>query len=396
MNVESITLENYRNVQNETVRFSKGLNILYGENGAGKTNLLEAVSLFAICKSHRTGKDSDLILHGAENAHLSMCYGSDFDRADTVRRSEIRYFSDGKKRLYYEGVPIGKVSEFVGRFRAVLFTPDHLSLIKGSPEERRKFCDMALAQIKPGYIRCLNEYYACLNQRNALLKQLRDTGSNDRVLLTVYTESICKLGAKIVRQRMLFCRYLQELAQLFYREISGDSERLFIRYYGNIKDIDPYDMPSETRIGNELLALYAENIDSEVRQGITRYGPHRDDFLFFMGKISDNDDCCDNDSVHQKEIEFSARTFASQGQQRSTVLALKLSEGEMMEKLAGEQPVYLFDDVLSELDINRRERFLSVFQNKQVLLTCCDEKIARSLSGRKIYVENGRYSIREE
>ena len=393
MNIESLTLEHYRNVQNQTVRFSKGLNILYGENGAGKTNLLEAVSLFAVCKSHRTAKDTDFIAYGSDSAHLSMQYASDFDRTDMKisHDADIRYFADGKKSLFYEGVRIGKVSEFIGRFRAVLFTPDHLSLIKGAPEERRRFCDMALSQIKPGYIRCLNDYYAYLSRRNALLKEFRENGGvGDRVLLMTYTEALSKIAGKIMRQRILFSRYIQELASDFYRTISGDSEKLYVRYYGNIKDSGEKDDLSDVRLGSELFDLYERNIETEIRRGMTRYGPHRDDFLFFMGKTPSEK--AGGEENYRAESEFAARTFASQGQQRSAVLALKLSEGDMMKSLSGEQPVYLFDDVLSELDPNRRERFLSIFHDKQVLLTCCDESAANALAGRKIAVRGGNYT----
>ena len=404
MIITNLTAENFRNIEKQSVSFSKGLNLLYGENGAGKTNLLEAVYLFAICKSHRTVKDGDFVRRGADFSHLTLHFTSDFDRKDidSERCSEIRYFPDGKKRLCYESVSVGKVSEFIGHFRAVFFTPDHLSLIKGAPEERRKFCDMALSQIKPGYIRYLNDYAKILGQRNALLKNFREKGTGDAALLSVYSDALSEKGAVIIRQRIAFCRYLQELSRGFYKEISGDSERLFIRYYGSVKDSDPEKDLSESEIGEALRAQYAHNTESEIRAGTTKYGPHRDDFLFFMGKLpqgetnlSDTSDTPDTGEEHQKYAEFAARTFASQGQQRSTVLALKLSEGEIIRTLSGESPVYLFDDVLSELDENRKERFLSIFGEKQVLLTCCDENAVKNLSGRTIFVRNGTYAERE-
>lgn len=410
MFIQNLTAEHFRNIALQNVSFCKGLNILYGENGAGKTNLLEAVYLFAICKSHRTAKDADFISYGAPFAHLSLLFRSDFDRKETdlFRKAEIRYFPDGKKQLQYEGVSVGKVSEFIGNFRAVLFTPDHLALIKGAPEERRKFCDMALAQIRPGYIRYLNDYAKILGQRNALLKSFREKGTGDRALLSVYSEALSEKGAVIIRQRISFCRYLQELSRKYYKEISGDSERLFIRYYGSVKDSDPEKDLSEKEIADSLCALYSKNVDSEIFRGATKYGPHKDDFLFFMGKtppVLKNDSSFntedESEKIKEQMTEFSARTFASQGQQRSTVLALKLSEGEIIRNLSGEEPVYLFDDVLSELDIRRRERFLSIFGEKQVLLTCCDEEAIKTLSlqnfaVQKISVHNGMYTVKGE
>lgn len=449
MKLQTITLENFRNVEKQTVRFGDGIHVLYGENGAGKTNLLEAIYLFAICKSHRTVHDGDFVRRGEKIARLSAEYRSELDGLTDInadrkllvepsendrilsRHAEILYASNGTKRLFYEGVAIPRVSEFIGRFRAVLFTPDHLSLIKGAPELRRNFCDMALCQIRPGYIRALNEYAKILSQRNALLKTLRENGGRgDRDLLAVYSDALAEKGAVVSRQRIGFCRYLETTAKAFYTAISGGSEELLIRYYGSIRPDEAKD-PSETDLETRLKELYTANIDAEIRQGTTKYGPHREDILFFMeqeptaddlstekagttvfdkkadksGNFAEKDENADkidtsdkNDKIDKIEekarlaAEFSARTFASQGQQRSAVLALKLAEGEMIKALCSEYPVYLFDDVLSELDKGRKERFVDLFDGKQVILTCCDGAAIESIGGTKIYVRAGQYT----
>lgn len=424
MKLTNLTCENFRNIQKQTIPFGSGINLLYGENGAGKTNLLEAVYLFAICKSHRTSRDGDFVRHGEKLAHLSMEYRSeleglqnsiavpsDKDRPDEqafLRHAEMIYSSNGTKRLFYEGVAIPRVSEFIGRFRAVLFTPDHLSLIKGAPELRRNFCDMAMCQIRPNYIRLLNEYAKILGQRNALLKSFRENGGKgDRELLAVYSDALAEKGAILSRQRIGFCRYLETTAKAFYTVISGGSEELRIGYYGSIRPDEACD-PTEEDLKTRLCDLYQANIEAEIRQGSTKYGPHREDILFFMEqgsrnetlqKLTESIDADEKEIEPQKQTaaaEFAARTFASQGQQRSVVLALKLAEGEMIKALCGEYPVYLFDDVLSELDKGRKERFTELFEQKQVLLTCCDETAAQNIKGTKIFVRAGEYRKNEE
>ena len=412
MKLDFLNAQNFRNIKEAQIPFSDGVNLLYGKNGAGKTNALEAVYLFAICKSFRTNKDSDFVMHGAEKSELSVGFSDGLVRhGEKSKKMGITFFSTDKKRLTYEGVGISKISEFVGRFRAVFFTPDHLSLIKGSPEERRRFADMALSQIKPSYIHCLNDYSRILSQRNSLLKKAKLQGECDKDLLYVYSESLAASAAIITKQRAYFAEYLEKEAAKFYKEISGQKEELFIRYLSSEKE-EPKN-PEKTK--EKYLSLYTSNVENEIRYGATKYGPHKDDLLFYIGKngrcdsffdsesekscecdgescdaIRDFDDC--EKKKEKNMIEFAARTFASQGQQRSAVLSLKLAEGEIIKGLTGEYPVYLFDDVLSELDNQRKSHLLSLFSDKQVIITCCDENsFDNSLVNNKIRVENGNY-----
>jgi len=413
MKLDFLKAKSFRNVENADITFSDGVNLLYGKNGAGKTNALEAIYLFAICKSFRTNRDSDFIMHGKEKSEISIGFSDVFIKSgEKTKEMSISFFPTEKKRLLYEGVGITKISEFVGRFRAVFFTPDHLSLIKGSPEERRKFADMALSQIKPSYIHALNEYSRILSQRNTLLRNAKLLGKCDKDLLFVYSEALANSAAVITKQRAYFAEYLEKEASKFYKEISGQKEDLFIRYMSSEKE-DPKD-PEKTR--EKYLSLYTANIENEIKYGATKYGPHKDDLLFYIRKngrcdsffdeeSAKNCECdgdhCDivrdfDDCEKKKEknmIEFAARTFASQGQQRSAVLSLKLAEGEIIRSLTGEYPVYLFDDVLSELDCGRKSHLLSLFSDKQVIITCCDENsFDSSLVNNKIKVENGLYT----
>lgn len=397
MKLEYLFAENYRNISDANINFKDGVNLLYGHNGAGKTNALEAVYLFAICKSFRTNKDSDFITHGKEEAKLKLGFTCEhFKKDEKPLEMQLSFFKDAKKKMLYEGVTITKVSEFVGRFRAVFFTPDHLSLVKGSPDERRRFADMALSQIKPSYIRCLNEYMQLLSQRNAMLRNAKLTGKYDETLLSVYSEALSDSAAVITRQRAYFSEYLESEAARFYESISGRNEKLFIRYLSNEKE----DPKNTEKTKSRYLKLYTENIANEIKFGATKYGPHKDDILFFIGSEKENKKVCEleecediNETEEKREtVEFAARTFASQGQQRSAVLALKLAEGEIIKNLCTEYPVYLFDDVLSELDSERKKQLMSLFEDKQVMITCCDENsFDSSLVNNKIRVENGVY-----
>lgn len=399
MKLEQLTAENYRNISFANIDFTDGVNLLFGHNGAGKTNALEAVYLFAICKSFRTNKDSDFISHGKDEATLKLAFTCDYSKKDDKPfEMQLNFYKDAKKKMLYEGVNISKISEFVGRFRAVFFTPDHLSLVKGSPDERRRFADMALSQIKPSYIRCLNEYMRLLSQRNALLRNAKISGKYDETLLSVYSEALAESASVITRQRAYFSEYLESEAAKFYESISGRNERLFIRYLSNEKE----DPKNTEKTKNRYLKLYTENVSTEIKYGATKYGPHKDDILFFIGsdvekeKVRELENCeneAENEEKTKETVEFAARTFASQGQQRSAVLSLKLAEGEIIKNLCGEYPVYLFDDVLSELDCDRKKQLMSLFNDKQVMITCCDENsFDSSLVNNKIKVTNGIYS----
>lgn len=402
MRLNYLKAENYRNISGAGIGFCDGVNLLYGKNGSGKTNALEAIYLFALCKSFRTAKDADFVMHGMKSAHLSMSFTSDFDsKTDNSHKMSLVFTDDGKKKMFFEDVEIQRVSEFAGHFRAVFFTPDNLSLVKGAPDERRRFADMALSQIKPGYIRYLNEYNRILSQRNSILRKAKTEGEHtvDKTMLEIYSASLAEKAAVITRQRASFAEYLEKESRAVYTEISGRKEDLFIKYLCSEKD-DPKDTE---KVKQKYLSLYTENVSGEIKNGSTKYGPHKDDMIFYIAKnreeleknvscaISSDSDIYENGCDGQM-FEFAARTFASQGQQRSAVLALKFAEGEIIRSLCGESPVFLFDDVLSELDAERKSALLSLFGKKQVIITCCDENaFDSSLVANSIRVENGTY-----
>lgn len=406
MQIKKLKAQSYRNIHDAEISFSDGVNLLYGKNGAGKTNALEAIYLFAICKSFRTSKESDFVMHGSEKSDIFLEYRSNFDDEQRdFHKMKISFFKNERKKLFYENVEINKISEFAGRFRAVFFTPDHLSLIKGSPDERRKFADMALCQIKPGYIRLLNEYFHILSQRNAMLRAAKFEGKKlNPELFDVFSVSLAEKAALITKQRVHFAESLEKKAAVFYSLITGEKEKFYIRYLCAEKE-DPKDIDV---LKNRYFSLYRDNIEQEIRHGSTKYGPHKDDFVFYIVKSTREHDqlyekireSYENESEKENTFsyssDFAARTFASQGQQRTAVLALKLAEGEIIHDLCGEYPVYLFDDVLSELDEERKKRLLSLFRDKQVIITCCDKNtFDTDFVNCGIEVSAGKYEVKK-
>ena len=362
-----------------------GVNLLYGKNAAGKTNALEAIYLFAAGKSFRTSNEKDFILKNSNGiSKISMKY---CENGDVFHEMSIKYFNKNKKLLKYEGVDIEKVSEFLGKFRAVLFTPDHMSLIKGIPDERRKFADLALSQIKPRYIYYLSEYYKTLLQKNSYLKNSKISGKIDFDLLSVFSEKLAESAAVITKQRAFFCEYLQNEADRFYKILSQEKESLSVKYLSNIKE----NFADTENIKQKYIEIYNKNAKNEAKLGYTMYGPHRDDILFFIGKNIDVSSYEEN-YEDKKIFEYAAKTFGSQGQQRSCVLAVKLAEGEIMKNLTGQYPVFLFDDVFSELDSDRQKFLTSLFSEKQVIITCCENySFDISRISNMIKAENGCY-----
>ena len=279
------------------------------------------------------------------------------------------------------------MSELLGHFRACVFTPDDLLLVKGGPEERRRFIDISISQISPRFVYCLNEYSKLLSQKNTILKNAASGACLDKVYLSVLNEGLAKAASVIVKQRSGFCENILRYAQDIYSDISGSSELFGMKYYSQTKK----NFSDEEYTKNLYLELYEKNFESELRNGMTLVGPHRDDIHFYVGKEENIvPDEKSGDIVFDNS--FAARSFGSRGQQRSVVLALKLAQGELFREKCGEYPVFLLDDVFSELDSVRREYILSNTENRQIIITCCDCDILGSFKNYNgIYVENGKY-----
>lgn len=365
MLVSRLSFENFRNLAAGTIEPVPGVNIVYGSNAQGKTNLLEAFWFFTGGRSFRGAKDAETVAFGAQQAALRM----EFTAADREQEAEITIAR--RRRAVLNGVPQPSAAQLAGRFCAVVFSPAHLSLIKDGPEGRRRFLDAAYCQLKPGYIRILAEFQRTLAQRNALLKDLR-AGFGDRRQLDVWDERLAHAGAQVFAARTAYIRRLTGPAKEIYAGLSGGREDFSLRYESAAGKEGASPAQAAERLYERLQSSHA----ADEAAGFTTAGPHRDDLLVDVSGLS-------------------ARTYASQGQQRSAVLALKLAEASVLREVTGEQPVALLDDVMSELDISRQDYILNHIHGWQVFLTCCDPSAVLRLSaGRAFHVEAGR--IRQE
>ena len=387
MKLVALKTENFRNLSENPPMFRDGINVLYGDNAAGKTNTLEAVYLFATGKSFRTRNEKDFIRHGQDYARAEIRYES----AGMCREMSVAYLANGQKvvkGMQIEGIGVDRVSEFLGNFRAVLFTPDHLELVKGAPEERRRLIDMALCQIQPRFIKSLNEYAKILAQRNNYLKGIKFSGKGaDLDYIDVLNMQLAKAGATVTKQRALYCEKLAVIASEMYAHLTGGLERLNVKYVSRIKSEDFND---EKKLSEALYEMYKSDTAHDIELAKTSHGPHHDELMIYLGKqvenVSFEEDC------EETLSEYAARTFGSQGQQRSAVLAIKLSEGEIIKEKCGEYPVFLLDDLFSELDDKRRRKLTETFSDRQCIITCCDKAALPSgIDMNVINVDGGKY-----
>jgi len=401
MKLNTLKTENFRNLEENPPSFLPGINILFGSNAAGKTNTLEAIYLFAAGKSFRTKSDRDFIKHGENTARAEISY----DGAGASGRSmSISFMNSGQntlKGMFVEGNGVDRASEFLGNFRAVLFTPDHLELVKGAPEERRKLVDMALCQIKPRFVKALNEYGKVLAQRNNYLKNLKIRSLKaDLDYLDVLNRLLSEAGGVVIKQRGLYCSNLQRYASKLYTDISCGKEQLFIDYISKAKIGDFSD---EAQCVSALYSMYKASTDKDIESGRTSAGPHRDELMIYIAKNDTRQSFLEsveraasrdeNDGIGTGAASYAARTFGSQGQQRSAVLAIKMAEGEIVRERCGEYPVFLLDDLFSELDTARRQRLCSMLEGRQCIITACDKASIPDIDDVNIVcVREGRYA----
>lgn len=354
MKVNRICFENYRNLQKGEVDACDGINVIYGDNAHGKTNLLEAIWLFSGARSFRGAKDAECVNHSSEFAKLSM----DFDAEGRSQNAEI--VINRRRNAKLNGVQLKSGGELAGHFRAVVFSPEHLSLIKSGPSERRRFLDIAIGQLWPKYIPMLSQYMRAVTQRNAVLKDAR-FHSQLFDMLDAYEGEISSNGAKIISYRKKYIALLAKIASEVYSGISGGKEELSLQYLS----ID------EGENADNFASALKTARNNDIYTGSTSVGPHRDDI-----------------SVKINGLE--AKKYGSQGQQRSAVITLKLSEAALVQNITGEQPVILLDDVMSELDEMRQDYILNRIEGRQVFITCCDRNSVGMLkNGVCFHVRNG-------
>ena len=333
MQVRSVELKNYRNYASLQLDLSPKINLFFGDNAQGKTNLLEAVYACATTSSHRSSKDREIIAFGEEEAHVRLFV----EKSGVIRRLDFQISRSRGKEAAVDGVSLPQVSGLLGQLHVVFFSPEDLRIIKSAPIERRAFLNVELCQLSPLYTRLLVEYKRTLLQRNALLKEVREKPELRR-LLDIYDDKLAESGEQLMKERRSFIEELAETAGPIHRTITEGKENLRIGYQPGAEE------------GKMAETLFYTR-DRDVMSGSTGTGPHRDELEFAL------------DGVDVKH-------YGSQGQQRTTALSLKLAEIELVRKKIGEAPVLLLDDVLSELDEKRQDKLLGSIQNIQTLLTC--------------------------
>lgn len=367
MFIKKLQLKNYRNYHHLDMDFDHKVNVIIGENAQGKTNLLEAIYLLAFTKSYRTSNDRELILWKEEFAKIT---GTLSKRQNQTVPLELIFHKTGKKAKLNH-LEQKRLSEYIGAMNVVMFAPEDLALVKGSPQVRRRFIDMELGQIEPLYIYHLGQYQKLLKQRNHMLKQLQYDKGSDITFLHILTEQLIKHAAIILKRRFDFLKLLRTWAQPIHYQISRELEDLQIVYDSSVEVLEDDD---EEKLEVKYAEAFQKSEPNELKRGTTLVGPHRDDLIFY---------------INDKDVKL----FGSQGQQRTTALSLKLAEIDLIYDQIGEYPILLLDDVLSELDDFRQSHLLSTIQGKVqtfVSTTNIDGIHHETLEQASIYtVENG-------
>lgn len=335
MFIRRLQMLNYRNYNALDIELCPNVNVFMGDNAQGKTNILEAIYYCAFAKSHRTSKDKELINWNGEHAFISVDVGR--ERLD--KRIDISILKDGKKSIRINKIKIKKIGELFGNFNVVMFSPEDLRIIKDSPGVRRKFIDMELCQLNPKYYYNLVQYNKVLNERNILLRN-RNTSSE---MLEIYDMQLVEFGYNIIRDRIKYIESLNKYAEKIHSDITSGKEKINFKYISTIKDLE--------NIKENFYTLLEKNRSKDCDRGITSIGPHRDDFFVYINDID-------------------TKSYGSQGQQRTALLTMKFSSLEIIKEFTGEFPVLLLDDVLSELDFNRKKYILSTIGQIQTVITC--------------------------
>ncbi len=369
MQCNRIEVTDFRNIEHAEVAFDGGVNVLVGDNAQGKTNLLEAIYLCALGKTFRAAKDTELVRFGREECSIVQHF-SDSAREQVI---EMQLGTKARRRVYHNGVSLARTSQLLGNFRVVLFCPEHLSLVKDGPAERRNFLDVAISQLHPAYIRSLQKYNQLLKQRNSLLKLAETDRKTFDDTVELWSAQLAHEAAYIASVRYEYVKKLNVHVGEFFTGMSGERESVCVRYMGKAHvEEDMY--ADKEYCERAYMNLYMSHHDREIAAGSTLWGIHRDDL----------------------EIELNgkyARIFASQGQQRSIALAMKMAEGEISRENCGQEyPVFLFDDVLSELDAGRRAYLLGEIRDRQVIMTSCESDLVGAKN--TVYVKQGTYERR--
>ncbi|GAA0079203.1 DNA replication/repair protein RecF [Clostridium sp. CTA-5] len=335
MYIKTIMLANYRNYKQLEINLSKNVNVFIGNNAQGKTNILEAIYYCAFSKSHRTSRDKDLIRWDNNEAYISLLIGK--NRLD--KKIDIKILRDGKKAIKVNAIKINKIAELFGTFNVVMFSPEDLKIVKESPRLRRKFLDMELSQINKKYYFSLVQYNKILNERNIILK----SKNFNQDVLEIYDLQLVEYADYIIKKRLEYIDKINYYGNDIHSDITSGNEKIKFKYDSVIKYTDDFK--------NIFLQKLKNNLKKDREKGLTSIGPHRDDFYIFINDVD-------------------VKSFGSQGQQRTAVLTMKFSSLKIIKEITDEYPILLLDDVLSELDINRKRYILSTINDIQTVITC--------------------------
>ncbi len=345
MIIERIELNHFRNYEKLSLFPHEEINIFFGENGSGKTNLLEAIHYCSLGKSHRMNQDLNTVMMNQPGASCHLWIQNYFSRNEIEIR--LRPDEESVKSVWIDQKRAARLSEMMGVLRCVIFSPEDLELVRGGPAVRRRFLDMMISQISKSYFIALQQYRVALNQRNAILKKARTDGNRPSPVIEDFEKSMSEQAQLIYMERNKYTDLLAELAKEIYQKISGQKQEDFsMIYHPSVKcnSDEPFNMEK----------LLEESREEDLRQGMTTLGPQRDDISLTLNHRS-------------------MKLYASQGQIRTAALSMKLGQLFVIRKVTGDSPVLLLDDVMSELDLNRRMNLLEMMNGIQTFITCSDE-----------------------
>ena len=329
--IKKIKIKNFRNYEKEEINLEKNINIFYGQNAQGKTNIIESIFLCSLGKSFRAKKDNEMIKLNEQNAMVEI----EYEKSD--REGKIKIEIGNKKNIYLNGIKIKKLSELLGNLNIVIFTPDDINILKGGPQNRRRFLDIMISQLRPNYMHILNLYIKTMEQRNIYLRQIKEE-HKDENLLDIWDEKLSEYAIKIYEYRKEFIKKIIKKLDIIHKNITNNAEQIELDYITECDSKEKY------------LKLLKERRKLDIIKGFTTKGVHRDDFMIYINK---------------KDIKI----FGSQGQNRTAMLSLKLAELQVIYDEIGEYPILLLDDFMSELDKTRRKNFLENIEGTQVIIT---------------------------
>lgn len=352
MLITNLKIKNFRNYKDLNLKLNKNINIFYGNNAQGKTNIIESIFLCAIGKSFRSNKDKEMIKFNEDFLNIEINY----EKSD--RDGKIKIDISDKKEIYLNGIKTKKLSELIGKINIVLFTPDDINILKNGPKMRRRFLDMMISQLRPNYIYCLNMYAKILEQRNIYLKQIKLENKNSE-MLDIWDLKLVEFGEKIFNYRKEFIEKIKNKINEIHKKITNNNEEIKIEYISDFKNKEYF------------YSTLKENKKIDIIRGATTKGIHRDDFIIYLNE--------NNVSI-----------YGSQGQNRTAILSLKMSELQVIKDEIGENPILLLDDFMSELDEERRNNLLNNIGETQVFVTCTDILKINDIDSNIYHVINGK------